>query len=145
MADTDSKMFQFDLVSPERVLASEEAVQVVVPGEAGNFGVLAHHMPLLSTLRPGVVEVYNAEGKEPKKIFVAGGFADVADNQCTVLAEEAIAVEDLDAQPVLEQQIQDLTEDLERAGEDQIKATKIEKSIRVIKAKLQAVTGVLVA
>ncbi len=87
---------QFELVTPERVLAAEEADLVVVPGGDGNFGVLPGHAPLLSTLRPGVVDIYEGD-KVTSRIFVAGGFAEVAEDRFTVLADEALAVEDIDA------------------------------------------------
>lgn len=87
---------QFELVTPERVFAAEEADLVVVPGGDGNFGVLPGHAPLLSTLRPGVVDIYEGD-KITSRIFVAGGFAEVAEDRFTVLADEAQAVEDIDA------------------------------------------------
>jgi len=87
---------QFELVSPERLLVSEAVEMVVVPGTEGNFGVLPEHSPLLSTIRPGVIDIYN-KGEITNRIFVAGGFADVNETSCTVLAEEAIPVRDLTA------------------------------------------------
>lgn len=87
---------QFELVTPERVFAAMEADLVVVPGGDGNFGVLPGHAPLLSTLRPGVVDVYEGD-KVTARLFVAGGFAEVAEERFTVLADEAMAVEDIDA------------------------------------------------
>jgi F-type H+-transporting ATPase subunit epsilon len=87
---------QFELVTPERVLARQEADLVVVPGGDGNFGVLPGHAPLLSTLRPGVVDIYEGD-KITSRIFVAGGFAEVAEDRFTVLADEAQAVGDIDA------------------------------------------------
>src|SRR3546814_18203914 len=77
----------FELVSPERLLLSEEVDMVVVPGEEGDFGVLVRHAPLISTLRPGVIKVHNG-GSVTEQIFVAGGFAEVTPSRCTVLAEE---------------------------------------------------------
>ena len=82
---------QFELVAPERLLLSEPVDMVVVPGSEGDFGVLAGHAPLISTVRPGVIETYS--GKTVKdRIFVAGGFAEVTRERCTVLAEEAVPV-----------------------------------------------------
>lgn len=137
MADklTD-KTFQFELVSPERVLASEEASMVVIPGEAGDFGVLADHAPLLSSIRPGVVTVTSPSG-EQKKIFVAGGFADVGGKTCSVLAEEAISVADLD-RGALEGQLKNLEDDLGFAKDDAVKAAGIRGLIEVTKAKIAA-------
>ena len=84
MADT----FRFELVSPERVLVSVDAAQVVVPGAEGDFGVLAGHAPLVSTLRPGVVEV-TAPDTPAARIFVKGGFAEVEPDRLTILAQRA--------------------------------------------------------
>ncbi|MFZ5608157.1 MAG: F0F1 ATP synthase subunit epsilon [Pseudomonadota bacterium] len=79
----------FELVSPERLLKSVEAEMVVVPGAEGDFGVLAGHAPVMSIVRPGVVEIYAAQGGAPERLFVGGGFAEVADDRLTLLAEDA--------------------------------------------------------
>ncbi len=87
---------QFELVSPEKLLLSEAVDMVVVPGTEGNFGVLAGHSLLISTVRPGVIDVY--EGSEiSERIFVSGGFAEVTAERCTVLADEALPLSSLDA------------------------------------------------
>ena len=91
MADT----VEFELVSPERLLLSGPVGMVVVPGSEGDFGVLPGHAPLISTVRPGVISTYE-NGVVDQRIFVAGGFAEVSGERCTVLAEEAIALEDID-------------------------------------------------
>src|SRR5262245_16984332 len=88
--------FQFDLVSPERLLMSAEVEQVDVPGSEGDFGVFAGHAPVITTLKPGVVSV-RAAGKGEERIFVRGGFAEVTLDRLTVLAEEAVPVAELDA------------------------------------------------
>jgi len=81
--------FHFELVSPERKIMSEEVAMVTIPGEEGDFGVLAGHSPLLSSIRPGVITINRESNDNPKRYFVAGGFADVTQAQCTVLAEDA--------------------------------------------------------
>jgi F-type H+-transporting ATPase subunit epsilon len=94
MADTT----EFELVSPERLVASEQVAMVVVPGAEGDFGVLPQHSPMISTIRPGVISIYsNDTASVSSQIFVAGGFAEVVGDRCTVLAEEAIAVSDIDS------------------------------------------------
>ena len=85
----------FELVSPEKLLLSEEVEMVVVPGVEGDFGVLVGHAPLISAVRPGVIATYDGMNVQ-KQIFVAGGFAEVTGARCTVLAEEAIPVDDID-------------------------------------------------
>ena len=87
--------FTFDLVSPEKLLLSEDVEMVVVPGAEGDFGVLVGHAPLISALRPGVIDTYSGTSVD-KRIFVAGGFAEVTGERCTVLAEEAVPVSDID-------------------------------------------------
>jgi len=86
--------FHFDLVSPEKLLFSGEVKQVDVPGAEGDFGVLAEHAPMVTTLRPGILTVHGAGGKQ--KIVVLGGFAEVSADGLTVLAHVAEAVEDID-------------------------------------------------
>tara|TARA_R110002110_G_scaffold1839_10_gene8230 strand:+ start:521 stop:892 length:372 start_codon:yes stop_codon:yes gene_type:complete len=90
MADT----LEFELVSPERLLMSESVEMVVVPGGDGDIGVLPGHSLLIGTVRPGVIDIHEG-GKVKEKIFVAGGFAEVTPERCTVLAEEAMPVSDL--------------------------------------------------
>jgi F-type H+-transporting ATPase subunit epsilon len=86
---------QFELVSPEKLVLSEMVEMVVVPGAEGNFGVLPGHSLFLSMVRPGVIEVY--EGKDvTERLFVAGGFAEVTPERCTVLADEALPLTALD-------------------------------------------------
>ena len=100
---------EFELVSPERLLTSEAADMVVVPGAEGDFGVLPRHSLLISTVRPGVIQVWNGNAVTDR-IFVAGGFCEVTGERCTVLAEEAIRVDDIDRAKV-EAEIKDLRED----------------------------------
>ena len=108
---------QFDLVSPERLLRSEEVDMVVVPGTHGDFGVLPGHAPVISTIRPGVIEIHDA-GAETERIYVAGGICEVSADRCTVLAEEAIRIADLDRASV-EQRLKNAREDLEDAESDE--------------------------
>jgi F-type H+-transporting ATPase subunit epsilon len=87
--------FNFELVTPERLLISGEAEQVVIPGAEGDFAVLAGHAPVISTLRPGILEITQPSGK--KRIFVKKGVAEADPDRLTVLAQTAVALEDLDA------------------------------------------------
>ena len=77
----------FELVTPEKLVRSEDVHMVVVPGAEGEFGVLEGHAPFMSTIRDGAVQVYVKEGAEPELIEVRGGFAEVGENGLTVLAE----------------------------------------------------------
>src|SRR5437588_12615401 len=88
---------QFELVSPERLIVSAEVEMVVVPGAEGNFGVLPGHAPLISTIRPGTVDIYQQNRTTiAERIFVVGGIAEVTPERCTVLADEAMAPDALD-------------------------------------------------
>lgn len=85
--------FKFELVSPERILLSVDADQVVVPGADGDFAVLAGHAPVIATLRPGVLDV--TAGGTKKRLFVRSGFAEVDPSRLTVLAQQAYDVDDM--------------------------------------------------
>ena len=88
---------QFELVSPEKLLLSQPVGMVVVPGSEGNFGVLPGHALFISTVRPGIIDVYeNGMPAISERIFVSGGFAEVTPERCTVLADEAVPVASLD-------------------------------------------------
>jgi len=80
-------MLHFELVTPARLVRSENVYMVVVPGSEGEFGVLEGHAPFMSTVKDGVLKVYRTEGRAPDEIVVAGGFAEVGASGLTVLAE----------------------------------------------------------
>jgi F-type H+-transporting ATPase subunit epsilon len=101
--------FHFDLVSPEKLLFSGEVTQVDVPGSEGDFGVLAGHAPIVTTLRPGILVIY-AE-REPLRIVIEGGFAEVGPAGLTVLADMAVPVDEFDVAQ-LAGVIQDTAEDV---------------------------------
>jgi F-type H+-transporting ATPase subunit epsilon len=103
--------FHFDLVSPEKLLFSGDVEQVDVPGAEGDFGVLAGHAPLVSTLRPGILTVHGAGGEQ--KIMVLGGFAEVSAQGLTVLADAAEAVEEVDRE-MLASRISELEQHIEK-------------------------------
>ncbi len=109
MADT----IHFDLVSPEQLLLSEDVTMVTLPGSEGYFGVLAGHAPVISTLRPGVIEVKGGESGD-LRLFVRGGFAEVDPTKIVVLAEEAISLDNFDVE-ALESRIKNTEEDLSAA------------------------------
>ncbi len=117
--------FQFELVSPERLLMSEAVIEVVVPGTEGEFGVLKDHAPFMSTMKPGILKVHQNE-QTLVEYFIRGGFADVSPSGLTVLAEVAIPVQDLKAEDIAAQ-IRDAEEDVADAADgearDKAKAT----------------------
>lgn len=115
MADS----FKFELVSPERLLMSEDVTAVVAPGSEGYFTVMARHAPLMTTLKPGIVNATLANGSE-RRIFVQGGFADINPDGFTLLAEHATNVEEID-RAALDQQIKDLEEDMSDASDPDVR------------------------
>lgn len=88
-----ANLFQFDLVSPERSLLSVEATEVNIPGSEGDFSSMAEHAPIITTLRPGFINVTSPKGDF--KYFVTGGFAEVSAGSTSVLAEKAYLDSDL--------------------------------------------------
>lgn len=112
--------FQFELVSPERLLMSEPVDQVVVPGGEGYFTVLKGHAPFMSTLRPGVIEVSRAA--QTDRIFVRRGFADVNVGGLTILAEQAIPLAEVDP-AMLAQDVREAEEDVADAKDPTIRAS----------------------
>ncbi len=108
--------FKFELVSPERLLVSGEVEQVLVPGAEGDMTVLAHHAPVLTTLKPGVLDI-GYPGGEHQRFFLRGGFAEVNPAGLIVLAETAIDLVELDSGQ-LAQAIKDAEEDVADASED---------------------------
>ena len=101
--------FHFELVSPERLVFAGEVTQVDVPGEEGEFGVLAGHAPYIATLKPGMLTIYG-DGA-PQRIVVRGGFAEMGPAGLTVLAEQATPASEIDAATIA-QSIKDAEEDL---------------------------------
>jgi F-type H+-transporting ATPase subunit epsilon len=112
-----AESFQFELVSPERLLVSEQVEQVVIPGAEGEMTVLANHAPAMTTIKPGVVTVKMAGGQEDRFV-VFGGFADILPSGCTLLAESAVRVAEVDRED-LARRIQDAREDAADAKDDQ--------------------------
>ncbi|WP_374529585.1 ATP synthase F1 subunit epsilon [Novosphingobium sp.] len=81
----------FELVTPARLVRSDDVYMVVVPGTEGEFGVLEGHAPFMSTVRDGALKIYKTDGAAPEEIQVQGGFAEVGENGLTVLAEHVEA------------------------------------------------------
>ncbi len=79
----------FELVTPEKLVRSEDVYMVVVPGTEGDFGVLQGHAPFMSVIRPGDIVIHPTQGGATTHIRVEGGFAEVSDAGLTVLAEKA--------------------------------------------------------
>ena len=129
--------FHFELVSPEKLLFSGEVESVVVPGTEGAFTVLKDHAPVMSTLKPGLVEVSQGAGKA-QRLFVRGGFADVAAGGLTILAEQAVPVEELDAGRIASE-IKNAEEDVADAKTDEARRVASEKLAQL--GELKAALG----
>ena len=102
--------FHFELVSPEKVLFSDQVESVVIPAGEGEMTILEKHAPVMTALRPGVVTVAQSGGKS-RKLFVRGGFADVNASGFILLAEQSIPLEELDA-AAIDREIKNASEDL---------------------------------
>jgi len=120
----------FRLVMPERELVNTEADMVVVPGSEGDFGVLHGHAPLISTIRPGVLEVLQGN-KVEQRFLVVGGIAEVTPERCTVLADEAVPFEQVTPEQLAERE-RTAEEELSDAGSDAEKAIA-QKNLAVAK------------
>jgi len=133
-----SKTLKFELVSPEAKLMSESVAMAVVPGAEGDFGVMAGHASLVATVRAGVVNIYRDSLDTPsKRIFVAGGFADVTGENCTILAEQAIDVDNLDKADI-DRQIQEIEVELKDI-EDNTNKSSLQKKSGILKAMREAI------
>jgi len=140
---------RFELVTPERLLLSEMVEMVVVPGTEGNFGVLPGHAPLISTIRPGIIEIYQGQ-TITRRIFIVSGTAEVTPERCTVLADEAVSPDSLDRGSIeadlriVEGNLPSLREQVARAVADTgrerllIELRRLEREQAVLQAKLQA-------
>jgi F-type H+-transporting ATPase subunit epsilon len=127
--------FHFELVSPERLVFAGEVTQVDVPGEEGDFGVLAGHAPYVATLKPGVLTIYGDGG--PQRMVVRGGFAEVGLGGLTVLAEQATPVSEIDA-AMIAQAVKDAEEDVADAENDAARDKACERleQLNTLKAAL---------
>jgi F-type H+-transporting ATPase subunit epsilon len=143
---------QFELVSPEKLLLAEQVGMVIVPGSEGNFGVLPGHALFISTVRPGIIDVYE-DKTVTERIFVAGGFAEVTPERCTVLADEAVPLASLDRGAIeaqaktLESNVAGLRDQLQRlSGTERDDAARqlraAERQLAVAAAKLAALETV---
>jgi len=139
---------QFELVTPERLLLSEMVEMVVVPGTEGNFGVLPGHAPLISSIRPGTIDVYEGQ-RITRRIFVVSGIAEVTPERCTVLADEALSPDELDRGSI-EAELQTVQGNLPSLRDQVARATgteretllielrRLERQQNVLQAELQA-------
>ncbi len=123
MADT----LHYEIVSPERLLKDARAAMIVVPGADGDFAALPDHAPMMSTIRPGVVEIYETEGASPERMFLKGGLVQIGHSGLTILAEETLDLNEVD-NAELGQKIANVREDIEDAKDD-VERAALEKEL----------------
>lgn len=140
-AGNNNGFVQFDLVSPEKKLLSKSVTMIVLPGEEGDFGVMSGHAPIVSTIRPGVISVYNlADDKHPEHYFIDGGFADVTGEQCTVLAEHAVLLPEID-QEALAEEIKSLHEGIQAVNDnDEADIDDLRRQLDIALSKQEALS-----
>jgi len=133
-----AEAFQFELVSPERLLVSEKIESVVIPATEGEMTVMANHAPVMTTIKPGVVTVRTAAGQQERYV-VFGGFADILPAGCTLLAESAVAVKDLDRDDIA-RRVQEAREDVADARDDaaRTRAEQYLAQLTTLQSALQA-------
>ena len=134
MVDT---MIAFELASPEKLLISQAVQMVVVPGDQGDFGVLAGHARMISSMRSGTICIYT-EGVIRTRIFVSGGFAEVTPERCIVLAQDAVPLDQIDRAQV-ERTIEDRVQDVGTASSETERDTA-ERRLGIARTMLEAVT-----
>jgi F-type H+-transporting ATPase subunit epsilon len=129
--------FHFELVAPEKLIFSGEVESVVVPGTEGEFTVLKDHAPVISALRPGVV-VIGQGASATQRLYVRGGFAEVAPSGLTILADLALPLEQVDAAK-LDAEIASLDEEQARARDSEVRriATERRDQLRELKSVLK--------
>src|SRR5215471_6601482 len=143
---------QFELVTPERLLLSEMVEMVMIPGTEGNFGVLPGHAPLISSIRPGTIDVYEGQ-TVTRRIFIASGIAEVTPERCTVLADEAVPPDELDRATIdaelqaVQGNLPSLREQIARAtGAERetllVELRRLERQQNVLQAELQALAEI---
>ena len=132
-----AESFQFELVSPERLLMSEPVEEVVVPGSEGQFTVMKGHAPFMTTLRPGVIDI--VRNGQRSRIFVRGGFADANADGLTVLAEMALPVEEINPSH-LAQEVKNAEEDVADAKDGAAKDAA-EERLHQLKEVQEALTA----
>ena len=128
--------FNFELVSPERLLVSGSVSEVVIPATEGEMTVMANHAPTMTTIKPGIVTVKTADGKKDRYV-VFGGFADIVPTGCTLLAESAVHVDEFNSD--------DITRRIESARKelDHVKTDDQKFGIETYLAELTTLQGIV--
>ena len=136
--------FLLEIVSPERVLSSEPVRFAVLPALEGGIGVLPGHAPLLTALKPGIIEIHGAAANDDvRKVFVSSGFLEINEKQCIALTVDAIAVEDISTDES-ELEYQRIADAIEKAQSDS-ERLRLEKELNIHKTRLEVLYGKIIA
>lgn len=136
--------FLLEIVSPERVLSSEPVRFAVLPALEGGIGVLPGHSPVLTALKPGIIEIHGAAANDDvRKVFVSNGFLEINEKQCIALTVDAVAVEDISKEES-ELEYQRLVEALGNA-ETNAERVRLEKELNIHKTRLEVIYGKIIA
>ena len=131
-----------EIVSPEKLLLSRDVDMVVIPASEGDMGVLEGHSPTTVTLRGGIVSLYEGD-RLLESLFVAGGFAEVTPDRCTVLAGEAMAVNELDRTEA-EKRLRDAEEAHAQVDSDDLAEGELAlERVPSARAMMEAIDGLL--
>ncbi|MBL6623530.1 MAG: ATP synthase F1 subunit epsilon [Rhizobiales bacterium] len=122
--------FKLEFVTPEKSLLSSEVEQVIIPGSEGEFTILADHSPMISSLKPGLISIYEESSSEAVIYFVTDGFIDMASNNLTILAQSVIEKSEITSDKLDEiiesfQKEIDSTENLERKNRFNLKIDNV--------------------
>lgn len=128
-----AELFQLDIVTPDRMALSDKIEMVVAPGTEGDFGVMAYHAPFISSLKPGVIAIYDGN-TITSQYAISGGYAEVSNNTCVIIAEELLEPKQIDRSATMEE-VRVLSEQLKNAPESEAK--NIERALTFAEAKLQ--------
>tara|TARA_B100001245_G_C22863593_1_gene415313 strand:- start:1106 stop:1510 length:405 start_codon:yes stop_codon:yes gene_type:complete len=129
---SQSDRLQLELVLPDKLVASKLVDMVIIAGTEGDFGVLPEHAPLISSIRPGLLEIHDSEKTE--KFFLAGGFVEVLSNQVSILASELCSLEDIDVSSCKDE-IENLKKQL-NSSQDEKEKSLIQNNIDKLEVKI---------
>ncbi len=130
-----NETFQLDIIAPDRTLLSEKVTMAVIPGSEGDFGVLSRHAPVMSSLRPGIINIQllndGSGGADKRQFFVGSGFVSVENNSCIILADYAKPLSEIKRDEIVSR-IEKITADLEIRGDD----SKLRQELIICEAML---------
>lgn len=127
-------LLRFQLVSPEKMLYADDVSMVTIPASKGEMGILPNHAPMVVTLKPGIINVYQEYTIE-EKIFIGGGFANVNEKGCQVMAGEGIHVADIHPEEI-QAHIEEVMQELEADQEEDVRAS-LEENLSIAKTKME--------